>query len=173
MSSIQNLNKPKDAFEQLEDEEGTRQGFCHIRIQQRTGRKTITTVQGVAPEYDLKKIVRYLKKCRCSERKSTQCGTSRFSPFSSYTGFSTSRSFAPGSCRTKFSKASKSPTSSPSEAAICPGSGSTLCAPLSTLQLSPLYTGFYDLSVLNLQRPSFKRLVFSTPPCSRSEISPS
>ncbi|VDO52465.1 unnamed protein product, partial [Onchocerca flexuosa] len=52
-SSIQNLNKPKgvnlafslyrDAFEQLEDEEGTRQGFCHIRIQQRTGRKTITT----------------------------------------------------------------------------------------------------------------------------------
>ncbi|VDM47054.1 unnamed protein product [Toxocara canis] len=34
-----------DAFEQLEDEEGTRQGFCHIRIQQRTGRKTITTVQ--------------------------------------------------------------------------------------------------------------------------------
>ncbi|VDN84789.1 unnamed protein product [Brugia pahangi] len=61
-SSIQNLNKPKDAFEQLEDEEGTRQGFCHIRIQQRTGRKTITTVQGIAPEYDLKKIVRYLKK---------------------------------------------------------------------------------------------------------------
>ncbi|VDN05192.1 unnamed protein product [Thelazia callipaeda] len=61
-SSIQNLNKPKDAFELLEDEEGTRQGFCHIRIQQRTGRKTITTVQGIAPEYDLKKIVRYLKK---------------------------------------------------------------------------------------------------------------
>uniref|UniRef100_A0A0M3IGF6 SUI1 domain-containing protein n=1 Tax=Ascaris lumbricoides TaxID=6252 RepID=A0A0M3IGF6_ASCLU len=61
-TSIQNLNKPKDAFEQLEDEEGTRQGFCHIRIQQRTGRKTITTVQGIAPEYDLKKIVRYLKK---------------------------------------------------------------------------------------------------------------
>uniref|UniRef100_A0A914V314 Mannosyltransferase n=1 Tax=Plectus sambesii TaxID=2011161 RepID=A0A914V314_9BILA len=65
-TSIQNLNKPKDAFEQLEDEEGTRQGFCHIRIQQRTGRKTITTVQGVAPEYDLKKIVRYLKKVRLS-----------------------------------------------------------------------------------------------------------
>ena len=74
--SIQNLNKPKgelgwiffnfyffkDAFEQLEEEEGTRQGFCHIRIQQRTGRKTITTVQGIDPSYDLKKIVRYLKK---------------------------------------------------------------------------------------------------------------
>uniref|UniRef100_A0A915LGE6 SUI1 domain-containing protein n=1 Tax=Meloidogyne javanica TaxID=6303 RepID=A0A915LGE6_MELJA len=60
--AIQNLNKPKDAFEQLEEEEGMRQGFCHIRIQQRTGRKTITTVQGIATEYDLKKIVRYLKK---------------------------------------------------------------------------------------------------------------
>ncbi|KAI1728707.1 alg9-like mannosyltransferase family domain-containing protein [Ditylenchus destructor] len=64
--SIQNLNKPKDAFAQLEDEEGTHQGFVHIRIQQRTGRKTITTVQGIPTEcntgYDLKKIVRYLKK---------------------------------------------------------------------------------------------------------------
>ncbi|KIH54748.1 putative translation initiation factor SUI1 [Ancylostoma duodenale] len=51
-----------DAFEQLEDEHGARQGFCHIRIQQRTGRKTITTVQGVGTEYDLKRIVRFLKK---------------------------------------------------------------------------------------------------------------
>ncbi|EPB72401.1 putative translation initiation factor SUI1 [Ancylostoma ceylanicum] len=62
MASITNLNKPKDAFEQLEDEHGARQGFCHIRIQQRTGRKTITTVQGVGTEYDLKRIVRFLKK---------------------------------------------------------------------------------------------------------------
>ena len=53
-----------DAFEQLEEEEGTKQGFCHIRIQQRTGRKTITTGQGVDPAYDLKKIVRYLKKVK-------------------------------------------------------------------------------------------------------------
>ncbi|ETN75500.1 putative translation initiation factor SUI1 [Necator americanus] len=65
MASITNLNKPKDAFEQLEDEHGARQGFCHIRIQQRTGRKTITTVQGVGTEYDLKRIVRFLKKMRC------------------------------------------------------------------------------------------------------------
>uniref|UniRef100_A0AC35UC90 Mannosyltransferase n=1 Tax=Rhabditophanes sp. KR3021 TaxID=114890 RepID=A0AC35UC90_9BILA len=62
MSNIQNLNKPKDAFEQLEEESGQCQSICHIRIQQRTGRKTITTVQGIATEYDLKKIVRYLKK---------------------------------------------------------------------------------------------------------------
>ncbi|KHJ96728.1 putative translation initiation factor SUI1 [Oesophagostomum dentatum] len=62
MANITNLNKPKDAFEQLEDEHGAKQGFCHIRIQQRTGRKTITTVQGVGTEYDLKRIVRFLKK---------------------------------------------------------------------------------------------------------------
>ncbi|RCN27185.1 putative translation initiation factor SUI1 [Ancylostoma caninum] len=66
MASITNLNKPKDAFEQLEDEHGARQGFCHIRIQQRTGRKTITTVQGVGTEYDLKRIVRFLKKLSLS-----------------------------------------------------------------------------------------------------------
>ncbi|CAI5441996.1 unnamed protein product [Caenorhabditis angaria] len=60
--SIANLNRPADAFEQLETEDGVRQGVCHIRIQQRTGRKTITTVQGVGTEYDLKRIVQYLKK---------------------------------------------------------------------------------------------------------------
>ncbi|CAL2033524.1 unnamed protein product [Caenorhabditis brenneri] len=60
--SIANLNRPADAFEQLETEDGVRQGVCHIRIQQRTGRKTITTVQGIGTEYDLKRIVQYLKK---------------------------------------------------------------------------------------------------------------
>ncbi len=53
-----------DAFEQLEEESGTRQGLVHIRLQQRTGRKTITTVQGIAREYDLGRIVRHLKKVR-------------------------------------------------------------------------------------------------------------
>uniref|UniRef100_A0A915EAK4 SUI1 domain-containing protein n=1 Tax=Ditylenchus dipsaci TaxID=166011 RepID=A0A915EAK4_9BILA len=60
--SIQNLNKPKDAFAQLEEEEGSHEAVCHIRIQQRTGRKTITTVQGIDDKYDFKKIARYLKK---------------------------------------------------------------------------------------------------------------
>lgn len=65
MANIQNLNKPRDAFEQLEDEEGSTQGFVHIRIQQRTGRKTITTVQGIDPKYDLKKIVRFVLRMNC------------------------------------------------------------------------------------------------------------
>merc|ERR1712241_286310 len=34
----------------------------HIRIQQRNGRKTLTTVQGIDPKFDLKKIVRACKR---------------------------------------------------------------------------------------------------------------
>ncbi|XP_065191630.1 eukaryotic translation initiation factor 1b-like [Sycon ciliatum] len=37
-------------------------GVVHIRIQQRNGRKTLTTVQGLSDEYDKKRIVRALKK---------------------------------------------------------------------------------------------------------------
>ena len=46
-------------------EEGVQDGFVHIRIQQRNGRKTLTTVQGLSTEYDLKKIVRACKKVKC------------------------------------------------------------------------------------------------------------
>merc|ERR1712223_180284 len=37
-------------------------GLVHIRIQQRNGRKTLTTIQGLSSDYDLKKIVRACKK---------------------------------------------------------------------------------------------------------------
>uniref|UniRef100_UPI00358E04FD eukaryotic translation initiation factor 1-like n=1 Tax=Myxine glutinosa TaxID=7769 RepID=UPI00358E04FD len=36
--------------------------YIHIRIQQRNGRKTLTTVQGIAEDYDKKKLVRAFKK---------------------------------------------------------------------------------------------------------------
>ncbi|XP_046380937.1 eukaryotic translation initiation factor eIF1-like [Haliotis cracherodii] len=36
--------------------------LIHIRIQQRNGRKTLTTVQGINPQYDFKKIVKACKK---------------------------------------------------------------------------------------------------------------
>merc|ERR1712228_931053 len=36
--------------------------IIHIRIQQRNGRKTLTTVQGLAEEYDLKKIIKVCKR---------------------------------------------------------------------------------------------------------------
>merc|ERR1712141_90968 len=38
------------------------QGVVHGRIQQRNGRKTLTTVQGLSAEYDFKKIVKVAKK---------------------------------------------------------------------------------------------------------------
>lgn len=37
-------------------------GHVHIRIQQRNGRKTLTTVQGISEEFDKKKLVRAFKK---------------------------------------------------------------------------------------------------------------
>ncbi|XP_003388184.1 PREDICTED: eukaryotic translation initiation factor 1-like [Amphimedon queenslandica] len=36
--------------------------FVHVRIQQRNGRKTLTTVQGISQDYDLKKIAKVCKK---------------------------------------------------------------------------------------------------------------
>jgi len=38
------------------------QSLIHIRIQQRNGRKTLTTVQGLDEKFDLKKIVKVAKK---------------------------------------------------------------------------------------------------------------
>jgi len=63
MSNIENL-KTFDPFADAikGSEEGVQDGFVHIRIQQRNGRKTLTTVQGLSSEYDLKKIVRVCKK---------------------------------------------------------------------------------------------------------------
>lgn len=44
------------------DESGIQEGLIHIRIQQRNGRKTLTTVQGISDNYDKKKIVKACKK---------------------------------------------------------------------------------------------------------------
>ena len=49
-----------DAFRS--DETGAQDGLIHIRIQQRNGRKTLTTVQGIADNFDKKKIVKACKK---------------------------------------------------------------------------------------------------------------
>jgi len=51
-----------DAIKGADDD--VQDGLVHIRIQQRNGRKTLTTVQGLSSEYDLKKIVRACKKVR-------------------------------------------------------------------------------------------------------------
>nr|CAD7570428.1 unnamed protein product [Timema californicum] len=59
-SDSQNLDPFADAIKGSDDD--VQDGLVHIRIQQRNGRKTLTTVQGLASEYDLKKIVRACKK---------------------------------------------------------------------------------------------------------------
>ncbi len=54
-----------DPFAAADDDGGSAGGnFIHIRIQQRNGRKTLTTVQGIHADYDLKKIVKACKKVR-------------------------------------------------------------------------------------------------------------
>ncbi|KAK6166589.1 eukaryotic translation initiation factor 1-like [Patella vulgata] len=64
--SIQNLKGGYDPFADTgEDEVGNnkvQEGLIHIRIQQRNGRKTLTTVQGINPKYDLKRIVKACKR---------------------------------------------------------------------------------------------------------------
>jgi len=57
--------KPYDPFaDTLDGISGSsiQSSLVHIRIQQRNGRKTLTTVQGVDPKYDFKKIVKAAKK---------------------------------------------------------------------------------------------------------------
>lgn len=44
---------------------GLAQGIVHIRIQQRNGRKSITTVTGLSQQLDLKKILKAIKKEHC------------------------------------------------------------------------------------------------------------
>ena len=63
MAHIEN-HKAFDPFADANkgDDESVQEGLVHIRIQQRNGRKTLTTVQGLSAEYDFKKIVKVAKK---------------------------------------------------------------------------------------------------------------
>ncbi|KAK9480047.1 translation initiation factor SUI1 [Lipomyces japonicus] len=62
MSSSKNL-KTFDPFADTGDDDVSQPtNYIHIRIQQRNGRKTLTTVQGLPTEYDQKRILRALKK---------------------------------------------------------------------------------------------------------------
>jgi len=64
VDEIENL-KSYDPFAEADEETGEKQGahqYIHIRIQQRNGRKTLTTVQGIPPKFDAKKILKVLKK---------------------------------------------------------------------------------------------------------------
>ncbi len=47
-----------------EEDTGKGKGYVHVRVQQRNGRKSLTTVQGLKKEYDYNKILRKFKKVR-------------------------------------------------------------------------------------------------------------
>lgn len=51
-----------DAFVDITEETPESGSYVHIRIQMRNGRKSLTTVQGLASDLDLKKILKFLKK---------------------------------------------------------------------------------------------------------------
>ncbi|KAG5354238.1 Eukaryotic translation initiation factor eIF-1 [Termitomyces sp. T112] len=65
--SVQNLNT-FDPFAEEGDplgdskDVGSQSDHIHIRIQQRNGRKTLTTLQGLPKQYDAKKILKAFKK---------------------------------------------------------------------------------------------------------------
>ncbi|KAJ1951290.1 Eukaryotic translation initiation factor eIF-1 [Linderina pennispora] len=61
--SIQNL-KAFDPFADtgLDDDAAQTDNYIHIRIQQRNGRKTLTTLQGLDEKLDLKKMLKFFKK---------------------------------------------------------------------------------------------------------------
>lgn len=57
-----------DPFKDVEGEEkkdASNQEYVHIRVQQRNGRKSITTVQGLQKGFDYKKVLKAFKKEFC------------------------------------------------------------------------------------------------------------
>lgn len=71
--------KKKDAT--AEDELGNEnKNLVHIRVQQRNGRKCITTVQGLDSQLDLKKILKAIKKAECCNGSASARPPSRLSP---------------------------------------------------------------------------------------------
>ena len=64
ITSCSSTSSSPDPFADKGDDQhpaGT-EDYIHIRIQQRNGRKTLTTVQGISSQYDKKKLVKAFKK---------------------------------------------------------------------------------------------------------------
>jgi translation initiation factor 1 len=71
-AAIENLNVGLDAFDEKKSQQKV-----HIRVAQRSGRKNITTVQGLDDDLDVAKICRALKKilaCNGSVSKTKDMG---------------------------------------------------------------------------------------------------
>ncbi|ETV94189.1 translation initiation factor SUI1 [Aphanomyces invadans] len=61
MATIPNFTN-FNAFEDAADNSGMGGGKVHVRVQQRNGRKCISTVQGLADDLDIKRILKAFKK---------------------------------------------------------------------------------------------------------------
>eukprot|EP00970_Alexandrium_tamarense_P012491 scaffold2931_cov204-Alexandrium_tamarense.AAC.20 len=62
-NTINTRSHSTDAFKDAADEPGASQGDkVHVRVQQRNGRKCITTVAGLADDLDVKRICKAFKK---------------------------------------------------------------------------------------------------------------
>ena len=58
-----NIHLQTDAFKDAADEPGASHGDkVHVRVQQRNGRKCITTIAGLADDLDIKRICKAFKK---------------------------------------------------------------------------------------------------------------
>ena len=76
MAGIQNIGKGFDAFADAEEDTGDNTKV-HVRVQQRNGRKCITTVQGLADDLDVKRICKAFKKnfqCNGAVTKDSEMG---------------------------------------------------------------------------------------------------
>mmetsp|Transcript_1857 Transcript_1857/g.6654 ORF Transcript_1857/g.6654 Transcript_1857/m.6654 type:complete len:112 (-) Transcript_1857:348-683(-) len=66
MTDIQNFGG-FDPFQDAEAEDGSasNKNYVHVRVQQRNGRKSLTTVQGLQEGFDYKKVLKAFKKEFC------------------------------------------------------------------------------------------------------------
>lgn len=66
LSTIGGVATPFDAFADADgDDEVVTKGIVHIRLQQRNGRKSLTTIQGLDNKLDLNKLTKAFKKEFC------------------------------------------------------------------------------------------------------------
>ena len=63
--AAEDAEKERKAKKKKEKKEKAEKAVVHVRVQQRNGRKSLTTVQGINPKVDLKKVVKGLKKEFC------------------------------------------------------------------------------------------------------------
>lgn len=64
--TIGGVNAPFDPFaDAVGDDQVVTKGIVHIRLQQRNGRKSLTTIQGLDEKLDLGKLTKAFKKTFC------------------------------------------------------------------------------------------------------------